>query len=86
MSKNEAREVASEYGCSHYETSALTNRNVQVVFYNMVFQVRFTKASNKETKKSQASPTGQQNGFLNSVKQLFHPAGRLSSRRASLPS
>lgn len=80
VSKTEAREVASEYGCSHYETSALTNRNVQVVFYNMIFQARFTKASNRETKKSNTSP-----GFLNSVKQLFHPSARLS-RRASLPS
>lgn len=84
VSKNEAREVASEYGCSHYETSALTNRNVHVVFYNMLFQARFTKASNRESRKSQTS-TSQNNGFFNSVRQLFHPTGRMS-RRASLPS
>ncbi|EDO40041.1 predicted protein, partial [Nematostella vectensis] len=40
VAKDEAREFASEYGCSHYETSALTNRNVHVIFYNMAFQTR----------------------------------------------
>lgn len=74
VSKEEARETASEFSCSHYETSALTNRNVQIVFFNMVFQVRFTK---KSRQKSQGSSSN--NGFLSSVRQLLH-------RRGSLPS
>ena len=74
VSKEEARETAAEFSCSYYETSALTNRNVQIVFFNMVFQVRFTK---KAQQKSQA-PSGT-NGFLSSVRQLLH-------RRGSLPS
>lgn len=75
VSKEEARETASEFACSHYETSALTNRNVQIVFFNMVFQVRFTK---KSRQKSQGSQSGN-NGFLSSVRQLFN------HRRGSLP-
>lgn len=75
VSKEEARETASEFACSHYETSALTNRNVQIVFFNMVFQVRFTK---KSRQKSQGSSSN--NGFLSSVRQLFN-----HSRRGSLP-
>lgn len=67
VSKEEARETASEFSCSHYETSALTNKNVQIVFFNMVFQVRFTK---KSRQKSQGSSSN--NGFLSSVRQLFH--------------
>lgn len=76
VSKEEARETASEFCCSHYETSALTNRNVQMVFFNMVFQVRFTK---KTRLKSQGSSGT--NGFLSTVRQLFSP-----QRRSSLPS
>ena len=76
VSKEEARETASEFSCSHYETSALTNRNVQMVFFNMVFQVRFTK---KTRLKSQGSSGT--NGFLSTVRQLFSP-----QRRSSLPS
>jgi len=75
VSKEEARETASEFACSYYETSALTNRNVQIVFFNMVFQVRFTK---KTRQKSQGSSGN--NGFLSSVRQLFN-----HSRRGSLP-
>ena len=75
VSKEEARETASEFCCSHYETSALTNRNVHIVFFNMVFQVRYTKNSRQ---KSQGS-TGT-NGFFSSVRQLFTP-----HRRGSLP-
>lgn len=75
VSKEEARETASEFACSHYETSALTNRNVQVVFFNMVFQVRFTKRSRQKSQGSSGN-----NGFLSSVRQLFNP-----SRRGSLP-
>lgn len=74
VSKEEARETASEFACSYYETSALTNRNVQIVFFNMVFQVRFTK---KSRHKSQGSSGN--NGFLSSVRQLFN-----HSRRGSL--
>lgn len=73
VSKEEARETASEFSCSHYETSALTNKNVQIVFFNMVFQVRFTK---KSRQKSQGSSGN--NGFLSSVRQLFnHRRGSL---------
>lgn len=75
VSKEEARETAAEYACSFYETSALTNRNVQVIFYNMVFQVRFTKKSRQKS----YSPTSNTNGFLSSMKSLFH------TRRQSLP-
>lgn len=74
VSKEEARETASEFSCSHYETSALTNRNVQIVFFNMVFQVRFTK---KTRRKSQGSSGT--NGFLSSVRQLLHRRSSLQS-------
>ena len=66
VGKDEAREVASEFGCSHYETSARTNKNVQAVFYNMIFQLRFTKRS------KQRGQAGGANGFLNTVRQMFH--------------
>ena len=69
--KEEARETASEFACSHYETSALTNRNVQVVFFNMVFQVRFTKRSRQKSQGSSGN-----NGFLSSVRQLFNHGRR----------
>ena len=74
--KEEAKETAAEYACSFYETSALTNRNVHVIFYNMIFQVRFTKMSRQ---KSSSTAGNNSVGFLNSMKSLFH------ARRKSLP-
>lgn len=73
VTKEEARETASEFSCSHYETSAASNKNVQMMFYNLVFQIRFMKQSRKHSTASQT-----QNGFLSSMKKhLF--------RRGSVP-
>ncbi|XP_074639794.1 ras-like protein 1 [Acropora palmata] len=74
VSKEEARETAEEFSCSHYETSALTNKNVQIVFLNMVFHVRINKQARQKAQGSSGN-----NGFFNSVRQLLH-------RRSSLPS
>lgn len=73
VAKEEARETASEFSCSHYETSAASNTNVQMIFYNLVFQIRFMKQSRQRSLSAQAH-----NGFLSSMKRhLF--------RRGSLP-
>lgn len=73
VTKEEARETAVEFSCSHYETSALTNRNVQILFLNMVFQVRMNKQAHQKTQGSSGS-----NGFFSSVRHLLN-------RRNSLP-